>query len=101
MGLIDPFFRQNGNNIVCGQAMEKNRNINSDFGLVAYLLKRCYRCGRWGVRIPSHLNLTLCRQRLATAAMILGSCVPQVPSRGDDPITRHTFRCTIASMMKN
>ena len=44
---------------------------------------------RCGVRIPGWSNPTKCRQRLATAATFLWSCVAQALSRGDGP--RHSL----------
>ena len=43
----------------------------------------------WWIRFPGRLNRTQCRQRLATAAMFLRSCVAQTLSRGDGP--RHSL----------
>ena len=40
---------------------------------VRFMLKHCYRCGRLGVRFPGRPNWTQCRQRLATAATLLGT----------------------------
>ena len=51
----------------------------------------------WG-SIPEPVQLTQRRQRLATAATFLRSCVAQALSRGDGP--RHSLRRNTASIMK-
>ena len=61
---------------------------------------RRYWRGRSGVRIPGRSNRTQRRQRLATAATFLRSCVPFALSRGDGPATRCTIRRNTASIMK-
>ena len=50
------------------------------------------RHGRSGVRFPGRSNRTQCRQRLATAAMFLRSCVVQALSRGDG--SRHLLHAS-------
>ena len=41
-----------------------------------------------------------CRQRFATAATFLRSCVVQALSRGDGPVTCYTLRRHTASLME-
>ena len=53
----------------------------------------------WG-SIPRLVELAQCRQRLATVATFLWSCVGQALNREDDPATRYTFRRNTASIMK-
>ena len=57
---------------------------------VSSVVKRTrYRCGRSGVRLPGRSNRTQRRQRLASAATFLRSCVGQALNRADGP--RHSL----------
>ena len=53
----------------------------------------------WG-SIPGPVKSTQCRQRLATVATFLRSCLARALSRGDGPATRYTLRRNTASIMK-
>ena len=68
-------------------------------GRCVQLLKHLYRCGRSGVQIPGRLEQTQCRQRLATAATFLRSCVAEVLSH-EDGLRYSLHSSAYASMMK-
>ena len=53
----------------------------------------------WGL-IPGPVNRTQSRQRLATAAMFVRSCVDQALSRGDGPRHSSTLQRNTSSIMK-
>ena len=60
-------------------------SIPNDLPAVSSVAKRTLTVREvWG-SIPGPVKSTQCRQRLATAATFLRSCVAQAPSRGDGP----------------
>ena len=63
-------------------ALQKTKSISE---LTNQLLSARYRCGRSEVRLPGWSNRTQCRQRLATVATFLRSCVAQALRREDGP----------------
>ena len=69
---------------------------------VAQVLKTTFWCWRSRVQFLGRSNRTRCRQRLATAATFLQSCVAQMPKRSAAevvPATRYTLLSNNASVM--